>query len=100
MPLNQLSVGPQNVSGTNGGQPITARSGQQGDTIISHLHGRYYEQNYRGYVFGGGISNTALAAANAIATGVTATALPVIGVWNPLASGVNLVILKAIVQTS
>lgn len=71
-----------------------ARMDRQGGQMVSNLHGRYYEQTRSGRVFGFGIGNTVLAAVNAIATGLTATAKPVIGLYNPAGSGKNLVVLK------
>jgi hypothetical protein len=95
MLLNAV-MGPQaNAKGTNG--PV--RIDQLGDLVNSELHGRFYLSNYWQNLFTMvGVSNTALVAANAIATGVTSTAQPVIGIWNPTGSGFNLVILKAILQ--
>lgn len=85
----------------DGVQPVGVRLGRQGEQMVSQLHGRWYEQTMRGNVYGGGITGTVLAAANAIATGLTATAKPVIGVYNPAGSGKNLVILKvAIIHTT
>ena len=87
-------VGPQtNSDGAN--PPL--RQGKTGELSVANLHGRFYEQAVRGNIYTGGISNTALVAANAIATGLTATAQPVIGLYNPSTSLVNLVILKATV---
>lgn len=90
--LSELKVGPQF---NNDGVQNPQRAGKQGDTMVSELHGRFYEQNYRGNLYNFGLSNTALVAANAIATGLTATAQPVVGLYNPISSGVNLVILQA-----
>lgn len=87
-------VGPQVVSD---GANSTFRQGKSAEQIIQQLHARFYEENYRNNLFTFGISSTALAAANAIATGLTSTAQPVIGLWNPATSPVNLVIIKAIV---
>lgn len=62
-----------------------------------HWNGLYYEQNTKGNLFCfGGISN-ALVAANATATGLSATAQPIIGVYNPLNSGRILVILETLI---
>lgn len=95
--LTEAIVGPQNNSD---GTLNVIRSGKQGEQMISQLHGRFYEQNYRGNVYGLGISNTAATSLNAIATGLSATATPLVGAYNPPTSGVNLVLLKAIVVTS
>lgn len=88
MQFNTL-VGIQNLA--DGAQPI-ARSGKQADTMVSELHGRFYEQNYRGNLFSGGVSLTALTA-NTIS--LTASTTPILGVFNPPTSQVNLVILQA-----
>lgn len=68
------------------------RGGKLGDTIISELHGRFYEQVYRANVYSTGSALTALSA-NTIT--LTATSTPILGVWNPSSSSVNLVILQA-----
>lgn len=88
-------VGPQTLSdGSNG----TFRQGKSAELVFQQLHGRLYEQCYRGNLYTFGVSNTALVAANAIATGVTATAQPVLALWNPLSSTVNLVVWKALLS--
>lgn len=91
--LNETRIGP--VFGADG-NTTTARAGRASETIVQDLHSRLFESNFRENLFCFGISTTALAAANAIATGVTATAQPVIGVWNPVTSGKNLFIQKTV----
>lgn len=93
----QTQVGPQVVS--DGALP-NIRSGKAGELINQPLHGQYYEQTYRGNTYSFGLSNTALVAANAIATGLTSSAQPVIGLYNPSTSLVNLVISMASIQTT
>jgi hypothetical protein len=73
------------------------RQGRQGDAMVSELHGRFYEQCVRGYLFSAGSSTTALSA-NTIT--LTATTTPIVGVWNPSTSSSNLVILQAMIQVS
>lgn len=90
-------VGAQNNS--DGALQIP-RLGKQGDLASSQLHGKFYEQTYRGNVYGLGISNTAATSLNAIATGLTATATPLVGCYNPPTSNVNLVILRASIVTA
>jgi len=85
----QTQVG-QTAAGLNS-NPIL-RSGKLADGIVSELHGRFYEQNYNGNLFSWGKTATALSA-NSIT--LTATTTPIIGVWNPASSLVNLVILQA-----
>jgi hypothetical protein len=89
----------QNVQSVGSNPPI--RQGRLSDVIVSELHGKFYEQNYNNNLFTAvGVSNTALVAANAIATGLTATAQPVIGIYNPAGSQVNLSIIKAYLTVS
>lgn len=70
---------------------LNSRAGQLGDTIVSELHGRYYETNYRGNLFS--ISVSAAAAVTAFTGGAGGT--PMLAVFNPTGSGKNLVLLKA-----
>ena len=91
MAIPQLLVGEQTSAGT--GVPVLQRGGQLGDTILSELHGQYYEQVYRGNVwYIGGVAEVALSA-NSIS--LTATTTPITGIWNPLSSSVNCVMLYA-----
>lgn len=60
--------------------------------------GRYYERTVQGKVFCFGGVSTALVSANATATGLSSTAQPIIGVYNPPGSGKHLSILKAMVM--
>lgn len=80
--LMQGQVGPQ--IGADGAMP-SARLGKLGDVIMSELHGRYYEQGYRGNMF---IASTQ--AAVTFAAGLSATS--VFGLRNPALSGKNLII--------
>ena len=85
------------------GTVVAMRSGNLGDTIVSELHGRFYEQTYRGNVYSAGlVTLTSIAnatftiadgASGTLATAVTST--PVVGIWNPASSTINAVILQA-----
>lgn len=93
--LLQTQVGPAKYgNGVTG----AARGGTLGDLIVSELHGRFYEQNVQGNLFsigcmpGSTAAPTALSAATIL---LTASAQPIVGVWNPTNSNVNLVILQA-----
>ena len=96
---NNLFVGQtQNAKGNQ----VQARGGIQADTIISELHGRFYEQNYNGNLFSAVLTPTSLAAATfTVANGSSATlataaaSTPILGLWNPVGSGVNAVLLQA-----
>ena len=81
------------VTTSSDGVQAPARQGKLGDVIVSELHGRYYETSYRGNVYING--TTALTALTANTITLTATTTPILGVWNPVSSTVNLVILQA-----
>lgn len=88
----------QNIVGNSGGSAaanaiVSGRAGQLGDQITSQLHGRYYEQVYRGNVYSYG--HTSLTALSANTITLTATTTPILGVYNPTSSTANLVILQA-----
>lgn len=87
-------TGPQVL---NDGVNTPLRQGRLGDLIASELHGRFYEQNYRGNLYSNGVTATALSA-NTISLNATTT--PIIGVWNPSVSQANLVILQASLQVA
>jgi hypothetical protein len=93
MSLTNGLVGETN--NTDGANPII-RVGRQGDQIASELHGRFYEQTLRNRVFSGGMTLTAInnATYTSATTGVTMT--PILGIYNPLTSGVNCEILQAV----
>jgi hypothetical protein len=88
--LAQGTVGP--ILAADGVTPNSGiRIGKMGDTIITPLHGRFYEQVSRGNIFSIGCNVTALSA-NTIT--LTATSTPIMGIWNPPTSGVNVVMLQ------
>lgn len=86
MAANQTIVGVQQQSD---GSVVQARSGRQGDQIVSELHGRYYETTSRRNIFVG--SNGATPTVTTVAFAATYTGLALI---NPAASSVNLSVLK------
>jgi len=83
-------VGPAVLSDGVSTQPF--RQGKTGEIIIQHLHGRFYEQVFRGNVYSIGCGLTALSAATVL---LTASGQPIVGVWNPPTSAFNLVMLQA-----
>lgn len=91
MPTSQLNIGVQNQA--DGTQGIIARAGRQGDAIVSELHGRHYEQCVRGNMFSNGHLGLVPLTANTIL--LTAGCTPILGVSNPMGSGVNVVIIQA-----
>lgn len=99
---SELVVGPQVAQDS---ALIGARAGKAGDAIVSELHGRFYEQAYRGNLYSSGMTTTSIANAtfttadaNSATLGTAATATPIVGIWNPTTSGVNAVILQANIQ--
>ena len=83
----QSVVGQQNNQ--DSATPITNRGGHQGDLIVSELHARYYEDNYRKNKFYG--SNGATPSVTTVALATTYTGLCL---YNPAGSTVNVVIDK------
>lgn len=94
MPAAQGQVGAQ--LNADGNVPIQGfRQGRQGDIIGSGLHGRFYEQNLRGNVYSGGVATASISNATFTTGTLGVTATPIIGLWNPLTSVVNCVVLQA-----
>lgn len=91
--LTQVRVG--DLGPFQDGSTVDVRGGRLGELIASELNGRFYEQTYRGYTYGWGKTTTALSA-NSIS--LTASTTPIIGIWNPSSSTVNVVPLQASVQ--
>lgn len=87
-------VGPQTASDATF---PTLRLGKTAEIIVQELHGRFYEQNYRGNVYSIGCGFTALSATTIT---LSATSTPILGVWNPTTSTVNLVILQISLATA
>lgn len=82
--FNEVLVGVQNNSD---GVITKSRGGKQGEQLVSELHGRYYEQTYRGNQYGlNGALTTTTAAGAATFTGLL--------VGNPATSGVNVAVGK------
>ncbi|HEX8815795.1 MAG TPA: hypothetical protein VF753_09860 [Terriglobales bacterium] len=93
MPLAQGTVG--QIYAQDGSVPAGGlRQGKLGSLVVHELHGRFYEQVYRGNTYSIGSNLTALSA-NTIT--LTATTTPIVGLWNPFNSPVNAVILQAAV---
>lgn len=89
--LNQIQVGTQNLSDNVN---TIARGGKQGDAIVSELHGRYYEQTYRGKIF------TAATQALVTTTVGLATTYTGLVICNPITSTVNLELITASLMQS
>lgn len=87
--LTEGLVGPQILAD---GTIARVRQGRAGEIIVQELHGRFYEQVARGNVYSIGCQLTALSAATVL---LTASAQPIVGIWNPTTSPVNASILQA-----
>lgn len=96
----QGTVGPFLQAAGPGSNP-TMRQGALQEVIVSELNARLYELNKSGQLFqyAGAVAATAFAATHATAT-LGATATPIVGLWNPASSTVNLVVIKAFVHLS
>lgn len=85
--LIQGQVGPSSAQSSTPGANPAVRQGQLGDVIVTELHGRYYEQAYRGNLFT--LSVSTAAAITAYVGGAAGT--PMLAVYNPINSGRNIV---------
>ena len=70
------------------GDDTPPREGNEGQLIVSQLHGKHYESAMRGNMYIGNSAATGIALIVAATTGGHPT------LWNPTGSGVNLSILK------
>lgn len=87
--LSELIVGPR---ASSDGTQVPQRAAKDGTTVVTDAHGRYYEATYRGRVwsYSTPYAGATLVAASAIGQSAWA---PLVGLFNPAASGVNLIIL-------
>lgn len=77
-----------------------ARQGRSAELIFQELHGRFYETNFRGALFSGGMTMTSISNATYTLATLGNTVTPIAGVWNPSTSTVNLVMLQAVLAVS
>lgn len=83
---------------TQDGAVNPARSDKTGSIVIQDAHGRFAEAALRGRLFSGGMTLTSISNATFTTGTLTATCTPIIGVWNPMGSGKNSLILQARLQ--
>lgn len=88
----QGQVGPQTLADGSIG---TLRQGRSSEVVVQELHGRFYEQNFRGNVYSDGMGITSISASTFTTANLTATQTPIIGVYNPSTSTINVVVLQA-----
>ena len=94
--LNEQRVGP--ITALEG-TVNPARAGRSGELIVQDLHGKFYEQNYRGAVYSDGLATVqAITAATYNIATLGATATPICGLYNPPNSPVNAVLLYAVLN--
>lgn len=86
--IAQGQVGP---TASSDGTTQNLRQGKSGELIATELHGKFYEQNYRGNLF------IATQAAAGLAISIFSAAVQNFLVYNPLGSGVNCVPCKLII---
>jgi hypothetical protein len=86
-------VGPDTLQD---GAEAKMRQGKSAEQIVQELHGRFYETNYRGGVYSGGMGLTSISNVTFTTGTLGATVTPICGVYNPIGSLVNLAILQAI----
>ena len=81
-------------AGTNApGSTPAIRQGQLGDLVVSELHGRFYEQTYRGAVFSTFVNALTIASTHVTPLGA-GTGTPIISIYNPANSGKNVVLIR------
>ena len=85
--LVQGVAGPSALSAD--GSRLSLRMGKTGEAIVGQAHARYYEAVLRGRVY-----SAAMQAGGSMGTALTATAVT-LTLYNPVGSGVNLVLLSA-----
>jgi hypothetical protein len=90
--ITQGQVGPLSTSSSlPSGQQAITRLGNMGDTIMSELHGRYYESTYRKTMFTGA-TQAVIATATSAGLATSTTGLPVL--YNPIGNTYNVVLIK------
>ena len=90
--LIQNQVGPvATTTSISAGLQAPARAGQLGDTIVSELHGRYYETTYRRNLFLATSPSASVTSAGIIASAAAYTGLVL---YNPAGNTNNLVVNK------
>jgi hypothetical protein len=93
--LNEIRVG----TGTAADGTVNpARADKTLAAVVTDAHGRFTEAALRGGLFSAGMTITSISNATFSTATLTASATPIIGIWNPVNSGKNCVILQARVQ--
>lgn len=85
------------VLGTTGSS-VPFRADITGAQVVTDGHGRFQEAALRGTLFSGGMTATSISNATFTTGTLGATCTPIIGLWNPVGTGKNLVVLQAHLQ--
>lgn len=88
-------VGPRVL---NDGTEDKLRLDRVGGLVVTPAHATLQETALRGNLYSGGMTLTSISSALFTTATLDATAKPIVGLWNPLASGVNLVVLQVKLQ--
>ncbi len=94
--MSDLQVRGPLFGGTGSPSPFTADI--TGAQRITDAHGRFQEAALRGTLFSGGMNLTSINGAPFTTGTLTSSCTPIIGLWNPVNSGKNLVVLQVRVQ--
>lgn len=86
------------IQGYYNGSEKNVLTNKEGNLLINLFAPRYQDLVLKGSVYSTGMTTTSIAAATFTTASLDATATPIVGVWNPLNSGKNLVILQAKLQ--
>ena len=89
----QGQAGPRAIAD---GSTEDVRLGRLAELVIQELHGRFYETNFRTAVYSGGMGLTSINNVTFTTGTLGATVTPIAGVYNPIGSAFNVVILQAI----
>lgn len=93
--ISELRVGPQVATD---GATVIQRASRDGATVISDAHGHWSEAATRQKLFTAYLSQGTSTVAAGNIVGAAAAASTQFAVWNPLGSGINLVLQKLIIQ--
>jgi hypothetical protein len=93
----QGQAGPRTIAV---GSTEDVRLGLTAEVVVQELHGRFYEQNRLGALFSAGMGMTSISNATYTVGTLTNAVTPIVGVWNPSTSLVNLVLLQATLAVS
>lgn len=77
------------------GTPVPFTGDITGAQRVTDAHGRFQEAALRGFLFSTGMTLTSISNATFTTGTLGATCTPIVGIWNPMNSGKNAVVLQA-----